>query len=78
MISENKGRNASVVVIYTQLAQYIKNQWRGLQMSVKIKISYTTKEELEKVLRVLSPVMKDYKIAKNQEGQYKKAYAYLK
>lgn len=47
-------------------------------MSVKIKISYTTKEELEKVLRVLSPVMKDYKITKNQEGQYKKAYAYLK
>ena len=41
-------------------------------MSVKIKISYTTKEELEKILQVLSPVMKDYKIAKNQEGQYKK------
>ena len=47
-------------------------------MSVKIKISYTTKEELEKVLRVLSPVMKDYKIAKNQEGQYKKAYVEVK
>lgn len=47
-------------------------------MSVKIKISYTTKEELEKVLQVLSPVMKGYKIAKNQKGQYQKAYAYLK
>lgn len=47
-------------------------------MSVKIKISYTTKEELEKVLQVLSPVMKDYKISKNQEGKYKKAYVEVK
>ena len=47
-------------------------------MSVKIKISYTTKEELENVLQVLSPVMKDYKISKNQEGQYKKAYVEIK
>ena len=47
-------------------------------MSVKIKISYTTKEELEKVLQVLLPVMKDYKISKNQEGRYKKAYVEVK
>ena len=47
-------------------------------MSVKIKISYTTKEELDKILRVLSPVMKDYKISKNQEGKYKKAYVEVK
>ncbi len=47
-------------------------------MSVKIKISYTTKEELDKVLQMLSPVMKDYKISKNQEGQYKKAYVEIK
>ena len=47
-------------------------------MGVKIKISYTTKEELEKILQVLSPVMKDYKISKNQEGKYKKAYVEVK
>lgn len=47
-------------------------------MSVKIKISYTTKDELDKVLQVLSPVMKDYKIAKNQKGQYQKAYVEVK
>ena len=47
-------------------------------MSVKIKISYTTKEELEKILQVLSPVMKDYKIAKNHDGKYKKAYVEVK
>lgn len=47
-------------------------------MSVKIKISYTTNEELEKVLRVLSPVMKDCKISRNQAGRYKKAYVEVK
>ena len=48
------------------------------QMSVKIKISYTTKEELEQVLQVLSPVIKNYKISKNQEGRYKKVYVEVK
>ena len=47
-------------------------------MSVKIKISYTTNEELEKVIKLLSPVLKDYKISKNQEGRYKKAYVEVK
>lgn len=47
-------------------------------MSVKIKISYTTNEELEKILQVLSPVMKDYRISRNQEGKYKKAYVKVK
>lgn len=47
-------------------------------MSVKIKISYTTRKELEKVLQVLSPVMKDYKISKNQTGKYKRAYVEIK
>jgi len=47
-------------------------------MSVKIKISYTSSTELEKILQVLSPVMKDYKISKNQEGKYKKAYVEVK
>ena len=47
-------------------------------MSVKIKISYNTDEELEKVLKVLSPVLKTWKISRNKEGRYKKAYAELK
>ena len=46
-------------------------------MSAKIKISYTTKEELEKILQALSPVIKQYKISKNPEGKYKKAYITL-
>lgn len=51
---------------------------KGNNMSVKIKISYNTEEELEKILQVLSPVLKDFKVARNKEGRYKKAYAEIK
>lgn len=46
-------------------------------MSVKIKVSYTTEEELAGVIRLLSPVLKDCKVSGNKEGRYKKAYAEL-
>ena len=46
-------------------------------MSVKIKISYNTEEELAGVIQLLSPVIKSYKISKKQEGQYKNAYVLL-
>ena len=46
-------------------------------MSVKIKVSYNTEEELAGVIRLLSPVLKDYKVSRNKEGRYKKAYAEL-
>lgn len=44
-------------------------------MSVKIRISYTTEEELAGVLRLLSPVLKDCRVSNNRDGRYKKAYA---
>lgn len=47
-------------------------------MSVKIKISYNTDEELAGVVQLLSPALKTYKAAKKQEGPYKNAYALLK
>ena len=46
-------------------------------MSVKIKVSYSTDEELAGVIRLLSPALKGYKISRNKEGRYKKAYADL-
>lgn len=46
-------------------------------MSVKIKISYNTDEELAGVVQLLSPALKDYKVSRNKEGRYKKAYAEL-
>lgn len=46
-------------------------------MSVKIKVSYNTDQELAGVIRLLSPVLKDYKVSRNKEGRYKKAYAEL-
>ena len=41
---------------------------------VKIKISYETPDELEEVLRLLHPVTSSYKVAKCQNGAYKRAY----
>jgi len=46
-------------------------------MSVKIKISYNTDEELAGVIRLLSPALKSWKRSRNMEGRYKKAYAEL-
>jgi len=46
-------------------------------MSVKIRISYTKEEELAGVIRLLSPVIKSYKVSRKKEGQYRNAYADL-
>ena len=43
-------------------------------MSVKIRVSYTDDEELAGVMRLLSPLGKKWKVAKKQNGPYKKAY----
>lgn len=41
---------------------------------VKIKISYETLDELEEVLRLLHPVTSSCKVAKRQNGAYRRAY----
>ena len=46
-------------------------------MSVKIKVSYNTDEELAEVIRMFSPAMKDYKVSRNKDGRYKKAYIFI-
>lgn len=43
-------------------------------MSVKIRVSYTEDEELIGVIRLLSPLGKKWKVARNHKGKYKKAY----
>ena len=45
-------------------------------MSVKIKISYTTDEELEEVTRPLSSLVKNWK-KQPAKGKYKRAYGVL-
>lgn len=47
-------------------------------MSVKVRISYTTSQELEKVLKYLLPIVKSCKRDKGTKGAYKKAYIELK
>lgn len=46
-------------------------------MSVKIRVSYTEDEELFRVIQLLSPMLKYWKVAKKQEGVYKRAYIVL-
>lgn len=46
-------------------------------MSVKIRVSYTTSQELKRVLEYLKPIVKSYKQDKGVNGAYKKAYVEL-
>ena len=45
---------------------------------VKIRISYEKPEELEKVLKLLEPVIRKWKRSGQQDGKYLKAYIDLK
>lgn len=47
-------------------------------MSVRINVKYTTEEELAGVIRLLSPAVKSWKVAKRQKGAYKNAYIVMK
>lgn len=46
-------------------------------MTIKIRLSYEEPAELREVIRLLSPRIKNYKVSKNNDGQYKKAYIEL-
>lgn len=46
-------------------------------MSVKIRVSYAEEEELAGVIRLLSPVVDSWKVAKSRKGAYRNAYIYL-
>ena len=43
-------------------------------MSAKVKISYEKPEELKQIVAMLTHVMRSCKVAKGQQGRYKKAY----
>lgn len=47
-------------------------------MSVKIKVSYERPDELQEVLKRLSPVIQSHKLPKEQTGRYKRAYIVLR
>ena len=46
-------------------------------MSVKIKVSYETEEELKRVLMLLDPVVKDWTRATKKSGKFFRAYITL-
>ena len=43
-------------------------------MSVRIKVSYTEEEELDKIRQRLSPGIERCRYSKEQEGKHKRAY----
>lgn len=47
-------------------------------MSVKIKISYQTAQELDTVLKLLKPMIKSCKTEKGSDRPYKRAYIEIK
>lgn len=47
-------------------------------MSVKIKISYQTKEELRMVVKCLQPLGVTLKLAKREDTKFQRAYITLK
>ncbi|MGI6085234.1 MAG: hypothetical protein ACOYIF_07270 [Acetivibrionales bacterium] len=47
-------------------------------MLTKIRVSYVHDQDLEKVIKLLQPVLKKVKVPKNNTGIYKKAYIDLK
>ena len=44
----------------------------------KIRVSYTDPEELQLIIKLLQPVLRNVKVAKNDQGKYKKAYIEVK
>lgn len=47
-------------------------------MSVLIRISYQTPQELETILKLLHPAIKSAKIKQGQQGAYKRVYIEIK
>lgn len=47
-------------------------------MAIKIKVSYEHEQELNKIIVMLGPIIKDTKPSNNSEGRYKKAYIEMK
>ena len=45
---------------------------------VKIKVSYEEPEELRRLLERLRPDVKSWKVSRNREGRFLKAYIFLK
>lgn len=43
-------------------------------MSIKIKVSYETPQELQEVLKRIEPILLSCKVPKGQEGRFKRAY----
>ena len=57
--------------------KFLKDFWR-VEISVKIRVSFTDLSELDKILYLLNPIVKSCAISPNDKGKYKKAYIEVK
>lgn len=46
-------------------------------MSVEVKVSYESPQELQEVLERLEPILLSCKVSKTQKGRYKRAYIHV-
>lgn len=44
---------------------------------IVIRVSYQSEAELKEVIKLLQPMLRNVKVAKNNKGKYKKAYIEL-
>ena len=57
----------------TNISNTLKGRGETKSMSVKIRISYQERKELDRILELLKPVVKSCRTS-GQQGTYKKAY----
>ena len=46
----------------------------AIETSIKITLSYERPEELREALERLGPMVRSYKVARRQQGRFKRAY----
>jgi len=49
-----------------------------IRITAKIKVSYISDQDLLTIVNLLEPMIRNVKVAKNNQGRYKKAYIELK
>jgi len=64
--------------VNTTRRSQLADQKGSAAVSVKIKVSYTTPEELQRVKKLLEKDIDKCKVSKENAGEYKRAYITLK
>ena len=63
----------AILATKTRQRQTWHDKGKGIYMSIKIKVSYTEEQELDRIVRLLSTEVKSWK-KQQAKGTYKRAY----